>query len=135
FHQLSSNADQPVHPMSGRTRSAGPSACAEMAGFFPLRTGAIVVRQMPSWHRRALLVVGMLGSLEAIHLAYEWGSFEGGYSKFAEIQRRRELHARIEALQGENERLRAAVAAAELESKVENQAYAAVEKNLADLQA
>lgn len=94
-----------------------------------------MVRQMPSWRRRALLVVAVLGSLVAMYLMYEWGRFEGGYSKFAEIQRRRELSARIQTLQDENERLRAAVAAAELERKVENKAYAAVEKNLADLQA
>lgn len=94
-----------------------------------------MVRQMPSWRRRALLIAAVLGSLVAMYLMYEWGRFEGGYSKFAEIQRRRELNARIETLQQENERLRAEVAAAELERKVENKAYAAVEKNLADLQA
>lgn len=106
-----------------------------MAGFSPLRTGAFVVRQMPSWRRRALLIAAVLGSLVAMYLMYEWGRFEGGYSKFAEIQRRRELNARIETLQDENERLRAQVASAELERKVEDKAYAAVEKNLADLQA
>jgi hypothetical protein len=106
-----------------------------MAGFSAQRTGAFVIRQIPTWRRRALQIAVVVASLLAMYLMYEWGRFEGGYSKFAEIQRRRELNARIEALQEENERLRAQVAAAELERKVENKAYAAVEKNLADLQA
>lgn len=106
-----------------------------MADFNPLRTGVFVVRQVPTWRRRALLVCAVLGSLIAMYLMYEWGRFEGGYSKFAEIQRRRELSARIEALQEENERLRAEVASAELARNVDNKAYADVEKNLADLQA
>lgn len=82
-----------------------------------------------------MLVAAVLGSLIAMYLMYEWGRFEGGYSKFAEIQRRRESNARIEALQEENERLRAEVASAELARNVDNKAYADVEKNLADLQA
>jgi hypothetical protein len=106
-----------------------------MAGFSPQRTGAFVVRQLPSWRRRAMLIGAVLGGLIALYLMYEFGRFEGGYSKFAEIQRRRELTSRIETLQQENEQLRAKVAAAELDRKVENKAYADVEKNLADLQA
>lgn len=94
-----------------------------------------MVRQMPSWRRRALLICAVLGSLIAMYLMYEWGRFEGGYSKFAEIQRRREQSARIEALQDENERLRGEIALAELNRKVETESYADVEKNLADLQA
>jgi hypothetical protein len=106
-----------------------------MAGFSPQRTGAFVVRQLPSWRRRAMLVGAVLGGLIALYLMYEFGRFEGGYSKFAEIQHRRELTSRIETLEQENEQLRAKVAAAELDRKVENKAYADVEKNLADLQA
>ncbi|MBM0107970.1 hypothetical protein JM946_24815 [Steroidobacter sp. S1-65] len=106
-----------------------------MADFNPLRTGAFVVRQMPSWRRRVLLVGAVLATVVAMYVMYEWGRFEGGYSKFAEIQRRRELTAQIQSLKDENERLRAEVAAAELARNVDNKAYAAVEKNLADLQA
>ncbi|MDY6948984.1 MAG: DUF6776 family protein [Pseudomonadota bacterium] len=106
-----------------------------MTGFSHSRTGAFVVRQLPSWRRRALLIAAVLGSVVAMYLMYEWGRFEGGYSKFAEIQRRRELSAHIEALKDENERLRAEVASAELARNVDNKAYADVEKNLADLQA
>lgn len=106
-----------------------------MPDFAPLRTGAFVIRQHPTWRRRAVLIGAALGGLIALYLMYEWGRFEGGYSKFAEIQQRRELNAKLESLQEENERLRAAVAAADLDRKVENKAYADVEKNLADLQA
>jgi hypothetical protein len=106
-----------------------------MPDFAPLRTGAFVIRQNPTWRRRAVLIGGLVGGLVALYLMYEWGRFEGGYSKFAEIQHRRELNTKLESLQEENERLRVAVAAAELDRKVENKAYADVEKNLADLQA
>lgn len=106
-----------------------------MPDFAPLRTGAFVIRQHPTWRRRAVLIGAALGGLIALYLMYEWGRFEGGYSKFAEIQQRRELNAKLESLHEENERLRAAVAAADLDRKVENKAYADVEKNLADLQA
>ncbi|WP_116810375.1 DUF6776 family protein [Steroidobacter cummioxidans] len=106
-----------------------------MPDFFPQRTGAFIIRQHPTWRRRAVLIGGTLGVLIALYLMYEWGRFEGGYSKFAEIQQRRELNAKIESLAEENERLRAAVASAELDRKVEYKAYADVEKNLADLQA
>jgi hypothetical protein len=106
-----------------------------MADLSPLRTGAFVVRQLPSWRRRALLICAVLGSIVAMYLMYEWGRLDGGYSKFAEIQRRRDLNTHIEQLQDENERLRAEVASAELSRNVDNKAYADVEKNLADLQA
>jgi hypothetical protein len=106
-----------------------------MAEFSPLRTGAFVIRQHPTWRRRALLIGTILGGIVALYLMYEWGRFEGGYSKFADIQRRREIAAKVEALEQENERLRAEVAAAELARSVDHKAYAAVEKNLADLQA
>jgi hypothetical protein len=106
-----------------------------MADSSPLRTGQFVIRQHPSWRRRAVLIGAVLGSVLACYLMYEWGRFEGGYSRFAEIQLRRELSARIETLQEENERLRAQIASAELARNVDNKAYADVEKNLADLQA
>ena len=82
-----------------------------------------------------MLIGAVLGGIVALYLMYEWGRFEGGYSKFAQLQQRRETAARIEVLEQENERLRAEVAAAELARSVDHQAYAAVEKNLADLQA
>ena len=106
-----------------------------MAEFSPLRTGAFVVRQHPTWRRRALLIGTILGGIVALYLMYEWGRFEGGYSKFAEIQRRRELSAQIEALEDANEKLRANVAATELARNVDRKAYADVETSLADLQA
>jgi hypothetical protein len=106
-----------------------------MADSAPLRTGRFVIRQHPTWRRRAVMIGAVLGSIVALYVSYEWGRFEGGYSKFAEIQHRRELAARLQTLEEENERLRAEVASAELARTVDNRAYADVEKNLADLQA
>jgi hypothetical protein len=106
-----------------------------MADFAPMRTGQLVVRYHSSLRRRAVLIGGVLGALILLYVLYEWGRFEGGYSKFAEIQRRREMSAQIEALERDNEKLRAQVAAADLAREVDRKAYADVEKNLSDLQA
>lgn len=100
-----------------------------------MRTRRLVVRYHSSWRRRSLLIATAVGALLSLYLVYEWGRFAGGYSKFAEIQRRRELTARIDGLEQENEKLRVAVAAAELARNVDDKAYADVEENLADLQA
>ena len=48
-----------------------------MAEFSPLRTGAFVIRQHPTWRRRALLIGTVLGGIVALYLMYEWGRFEG----------------------------------------------------------
>ncbi|MGH8178601.1 MAG: DUF6776 family protein [Steroidobacter sp.] len=106
-----------------------------MADFAPMRTGQLVVRYHSSWRRRAILIAAAIGALALLYVMYEWGRFEGGYSKFAEIQLRRELAAQIEALRDDNEKLRAQVASVELAKHVDHKAYADVEKNLADLQA
>jgi hypothetical protein len=106
-----------------------------MADFSSIRTGRLVVRYQSSWRRRGLLIAGLLGGLLLLYAIYEFGRFEGGYSKFAEVQRRRELVAQIDALEQENEKLRGEVASAELARNVDNRAYGDVEKNLGDLQA
>jgi hypothetical protein len=80
------------------------------------------------------LVGGSLAALLLLYGAYETGRFQGGYSKFAEIQRRRELMAQMETLTETNEKLKTELAAAELARNVEKQAYAEVEKSLAGLQ-
>jgi len=100
-----------------------------------LKTGRFVVRSRPLWQRRLLIGGSLLGVVLLLYLVYEWGRFDGGYNKFAEIQRRREFSAQIETLTSANEKLRAEIAAAELTRNVERQAYAEVEKSLADLQA
>lgn len=100
-----------------------------------MRTGQLVVRYHSSLRRRSLLIAAGIAALLLLYVMYEWGRFEGGYSKFAEIQRRRELTAQIETLTQENEKLRGQVAAGELSRNVDNKAYADVEKTLADLQA
>ena len=79
-----------------------------MADFAPMRTGQLVVRYQSAWRRRGLADrAACSAALLLLYVMYEWGRFEGGYSKFAEMQRRRELAAQIEALEQENEKLRA----------------------------
>lgn len=106
-----------------------------MADFGALRTGHHVVPYRPPWQSRLRLIAGVLVLCIVLYGMYEWGRFEGGYSKLAEIQRRRELNAKVEVLQEDNEKLRGDVAAVELARSVDRKAYADVEKNLADLQA
>lgn len=100
-----------------------------------MRTGHLVVRYHSSLRRRAVLIVAALAALVLLYLVYEWGRFDGGYSKFAEIQSQREMKSRIETLALENEALRAQVVKTELAREVDHTAYADVEKTLADLQA
>jgi hypothetical protein len=100
-----------------------------------MRTGHLIVRYQSPWRRRGLAIVGMLGGLLLLYVIYEWGRFSGGYSKFAEVQRRRELVAQIEALEQDNEKLHGDIAKVELASKVDTKSYGDVEKNLQDLQA
>jgi hypothetical protein len=100
-----------------------------------MRTGHLVVRYQSPWRRRGIAIVGVLGGLLLLYVIYEWGRFAGGYSKFAEVQRRRELAAQIETLEQENEKLRGDIAKAELARNVDNKSYGVVEKNLEDLQA
>jgi hypothetical protein len=104
---------------------------ADSGGF---RTGQFIIRMRPKWQRRMSLVGGSLAALLLLYGAYETGRFQGGYSKFAEIQRRRELMAQMETLTETNEKLKTELAAAELARNVEKQAYAEVEKSLAGLQ-
>ncbi len=100
-----------------------------------MRTGQLVVRFHSPLRRRVLSAGAVIGLVLIVYAVFEWGRFEGGYSKFAEIQHRRELKAQIESLQDQNEKLRAEVAAAQLAREVDRKSYADVEKNLADLQA
>jgi hypothetical protein len=100
-----------------------------------MRTGHLVVRYQSPWRRRGIAIVGVLGGLLLLYVIYEWGRFAGGYSKFAEVQRRRELTAQIQTLEQENEKLRGDIAKAELARNVDNKSYGVVEKNLEDLQA
>ena len=101
-----------------------------------MRTGQLVVRYHSSWRRRAALVGAVCGGLLLLYVMYEWGRFEGGYSKFAEVQRRRELvSADRRTRSGENEKLRAQAAERTWPATSSDKSYADVEKNLADLQA
>jgi hypothetical protein len=106
-----------------------------MSDMSAMRTGRLVVRYHAPWRRRSTYVIAGLVVLLLLYIAYEWGRFDGGYSKFAELQRRREFSAQLATLRADNEKLRAAVADAELSHEVDQKAYSDVEKTLADLQA
>jgi hypothetical protein len=106
-----------------------------MADSSAMRTGRMVVRYHSPWRRRSVMVAVALIAILSLYGIYEWGRFQGGYSKFAEVQHRRELATKIETLEDANARLRAEVAAAELARDVDKKSYADVEKTLADLQA
>lgn len=106
-----------------------------MADFGGLRTGHHVVRYRSPWKSRLLAIAGGAALGLILFGTYEWGRVDGGYSKLGEIERRRGLMTKIEALEENNEKLRADVAAVELARSVDRKAYADVEKNLADLQA
>lgn len=100
-----------------------------------LRIGQFTIRNRPPVQRRILLVLGVAGIVLVLYLVYEWGRSAAGFSKFAELQRRRELTEQIDKLTEANEKLRTDIAAAELARNVDRQSYAAVEKSLTDLQA
>jgi hypothetical protein len=106
-----------------------------MADSSAMRTGRMVVRYHSPWRRRSVMIGAMLVAMIVLYGIYEWGRFHGGYSKFAEVQQRRELSSKIEALEDANAKLRVEVAAAQLARDVDKKSYADVEKNLADLQA
>jgi len=106
-----------------------------MADPSAMRTGRLVVRYHTPWRRRTVVIGALIGALVLLYAVYEWGRFHGGYSKFAELQQRRELTAKIAALEDANARLRAEAAGAELAREVDRKAYSEVEKTLAELQA
>jgi hypothetical protein len=106
-----------------------------MADSSAMRTGRMVVRYHSPWRRRWVLVAAALVGIILIYGVYEWGRFQGGYSRFAEVQHRRELAAAIESLEDANAKLRGEIAAAQLARDVDKKSYADVEKTLADLQA
>ncbi len=81
-----------------------------------------------------MLIAAVLGALLLLYGIYEWGRFAGGYNKFAQIQQRRELTAKVELLQRDNDELRGKLASAELARSVDDKAYSDVERNLAELQ-
>lgn len=106
-----------------------------MAEHASMRTGRLVVRYHAPRRRRTVAVGMVVALIVLIAGAFEWGRYSSGFSKVAEVQHRRELTATIEKLEKENEELRQAVASADLARNVDRQAYADVEKTLADLQA
>lgn len=100
-----------------------------------MRTGRMVVRYHSPWRRRPVLIGALVAALLLLYGAFEWGRFQGGYSKIAEIQHRLKLNAKLDKLEEANTKLRSEIAAVELAREVDRKSYADVEKTLADLQA
>lgn len=105
-----------------------------MAELASTRKGQLVVRYHAPWRRRLLLAAVVLGGALTLYGVFEWGRYQGGFDKLAELQRTRELTARVATLEQDNERLRAELAAVELARSVDRKAYADVEASLAELQ-
>ena len=105
-----------------------------MAELASTRKGQLVVRYHAPWRRRLLLAAVVLGGALTLYGVFEWGRYQGGFDKLAELQRTRELTARVATLEQDNERLRAELAAVELARSVDRKAYADVEASLAQLQ-
>lgn len=106
-----------------------------MADYGALRTGHHVVRRRPPWKSRLIVFVSVAATAIVLYGIFELGRQVGGYSKFAEMQRRRELLAKVETLEQDNEKLRADIAAIELDRSVDRKTNADVKKTLAELQA
>lgn len=105
-----------------------------MADPSAMRTGRLVVRYHAPWRRRSVVIGGLIGALVLLYAVFEWGRYQGGFSKLEEVRQRRELTAKIVALEDANARLRAEAAGVELAREVDRKAYSEVEKTLAELQ-
>lgn len=101
----------------------------------PVRTGQLVVRRYSPWRRRLYAAGLAFVAIVLLYGVYEWGRFDGGYDRVSSGQQRRELAAQIDALEAENQDLRAQVAAAEVARSVDSEAYGDVERTLGELQA
>ncbi len=105
-----------------------------MADPSAMRTGRLVVRYDAPWRRRTVVIGALLGAIVLLYAVYELGRWQGGYSKLAELQQRREFTTKIAALEEANTRLRAEATSIELAREVDRRAYSEVEKTLAELQ-
>lgn len=99
-----------------------------------LETRKLVVR--PQGLRRGPLPWAAVGLAIAVLLwvAFEFGRTQGGYSVAAAFAERRQLQGQVEALTARARELEAQFATAEIARRVDREAYAQVEKSLADLQ-
>ena len=89
-----------------------------MADHAPLRTGRLVVRYHAPWRRRAIAIGSAIGLVLLLFGTFEYGRYRSGYSKYTELQHRRELSATIDRLEKENEQLRQAVSRLQKRSDV-----------------
>lgn len=99
-----------------------------------LETRKLVVRRQGL--RRGPLLWAAVGLAVAVLLwvAFEFGRTQGGYSVTQSFAERRQLTGEIEALTGRVRELEAQLATTEIAKRVDREAYAQVDKSLADLQ-
>ena len=100
----------------------------------PLETRKLVVR--PQGLRRGPLLWAAVGLAVAVLLwvAFEFGRTQGGYSVTRAFAERRQLQEQVETLTERMRELEAQLATTEIAKRVDREAYAQVEKSLADLQ-
>ena len=99
-----------------------------------LETRKLVVR--PQGLRRGPLLWAAVGLAAAVLLwvAFEFGRPRGGYSVAGGYAERRQLTGEVETLTARVRELEAQLATVEIAKRVDREAYAQVEKSLADLQ-
>jgi hypothetical protein len=100
-----------------------------------MRNAQLLMTPATTWRRVALSLVGsaLLGGVG--YLIFELGRYQAGYSSVDAQAEAEALGAEITALQQSNESLRRQIAVFETSREIDQEAYAQVEVNLAELQA
>ena len=95
--------------------------------------GKLVVRAAPR-RRRALLIASAIGILLAAYAIFELGRYEAGYRVIDSVRGALAASSRIRALEAENSRMRAELAASDVARRVDREGYKQVEQSLGDMQ-
>ncbi len=95
----------------------------------------LIVREPMPWRQRLLLAALGLTLLIGFFGAFEYGRSSSSDDFWGAMAQRRELNARIETLEGENQELRGKLAVAETERLSLNRERAEVARNIGELQA
>lgn len=95
----------------------------------------LIVREPMPWRQRFLLAALGLTLLVGFFGAFEYGRSSSSYDFWGTVVERRELNARIETLEAENQALRGKLAVAETERLSLNRERAEVARNIGELQA
>lgn len=99
-----------------------------------LETRKLVVRRQGLRRGPLLWGAAALAAVLLLWLAFEFGRTQGGYSAASAFTERRQQTGEVERLTQRLREVEAQLAAAEIVKRVDREAYAQVEKSLADLQ-